>query len=137
MAAGTTLATVGLFWLTRLDTASGYAGEVLPTQIPRQCRRRPVLPRRPTWPCPALIHTTPGVASAALSTSQQIGAALGPALLNTLYVSAVTGYLTSRSESPGQTPRPCSWRPTSTATASRSSWRALSWPPPLSHYSPW
>ncbi|OSC53692.1 hypothetical protein B5181_37670, partial [Streptomyces sp. 4F] len=42
-----------------------------------------------------------GVASAALTTSQQIGAALGPALLNTLYLAAVTGYLTPRTPAGG------------------------------------
>ncbi|MEU9187775.1 hypothetical protein AB0D14_25190 [Streptomyces sp. NPDC048484] len=46
-----------------------------------------------------------GVASAALNTSQQIGAALGPALLNTLYISAVTGYLASRSPAADKTSR--------------------------------
>lgn len=33
MVAGTSLATAGLLWLIRLDTASAYTGEVLPTQI--------------------------------------------------------------------------------------------------------
>jgi MFS family permease len=37
-------------------------------------------------------HDT-GVASAMLNTSQQIGGALGTALLNTLFASAVTGYV--------------------------------------------
>ena len=36
-----------------------------------------------------------GVASATLNTTQQIGGALGLALLNTVYVSAVSGYLAS------------------------------------------
>ncbi len=36
-----------------------------------------------------------GVASALLNTTQQVGGSLGTALLNTLYASAVTGYLTS------------------------------------------
>jgi hypothetical protein len=36
-----------------------------------------------------------GVASAMLNTTQQIGGSLGTALLNTLYASAVAGYLTT------------------------------------------
>jgi EmrB/QacA subfamily drug resistance transporter len=94
MVAGTTLATVGLLWLTRLDTGSGYTGEVLPTQILVSVGVGFFL----AGPNVALSGVNPhdvGVASAALSTSQQIGAALGPSLLNTLYVSAVTGYLTA------------------------------------------
>ncbi|MFE1937065.1 MFS transporter [Streptomyces sp. NPDC059474] len=105
MAAGSTLATVGLFWLTRLDTASGYAGEVLPTQILVSVGVGLFFLAGPNVALSGVDPHDAGVASAALSTSQQIGAALGPALLNTLYVSAVTGYLTSRSESPGQAPQ--------------------------------
>ncbi|MBU3862785.1 MFS transporter [Streptomyces sp. 4503] len=105
MAAGSTLATVGLFWLTRLDTASGYAGEVLPTQILVSVGVGLFFLAGPNVALSGVDPHDAGVASAALSTSQQIGAALGPALLNTLYVSAVTSYLTSRGESPGQTPQ--------------------------------
>ncbi|GDY41285.1 hypothetical protein SANT12839_021670 [Streptomyces antimycoticus] len=105
MAAGTTLATVGLIWLTRLDTASGYAGEVLPTQILVSVGVGLFFLAGPNMALSGVDPHDAGVASAALSTSQQIGAALGPALLNTLYVSAVTGYLTSRGESPGQAPQ--------------------------------
>lgn len=36
-----------------------------------------------------------GVASATINTTQQIGGALGPALLNTLYVAAFDGYRTA------------------------------------------
>ncbi|MET9535709.1 MULTISPECIES: hypothetical protein [unclassified Streptomyces] len=46
-----------------------------------------------------------GVASAALTTSQQIGAALGPALLNTLYLTAITGYLGPRAPASGEASR--------------------------------
>ncbi|WP_060950793.1 MFS transporter [Streptomyces hygroscopicus] len=104
MAAGSTLATAGLFWLTRLDTASGYAGEVLPTQILVSVGVGLFFLAGPNVALSGVDPHDAGVASAALSTSQQIGAALGPALLNTLYVSAVIGYRTSRSESPGQAP---------------------------------
>ncbi|MFD8622900.1 MFS transporter [Streptomyces hygroscopicus] len=105
MAAGSTLATAGLFWLTRLDTASGYAGEVLPTQILVSVGVGLFFLAGPNVALSGVDPHDAGVASAALSTSQQIGAALGPALLNTLYVSAVTGYRTSRRESPGQAPQ--------------------------------
>ena len=40
-----------------------------------------------------------GVASAMLNTTQQLGGALGVALLNTLYASAVTAYLSAHSQS--------------------------------------
>ncbi|MGW0086266.1 MFS transporter [Streptomyces sp. NPDC003393] len=102
MAAGTMLATAGLLWLTRLDTASGYAGEVLPTQILVSVGVGLFFLAGPNVALSGVDPRDAGIASATLSTSQQIGAALGPALLNTLYVAAVTGYLTARSEHPGQ-----------------------------------
>jgi hypothetical protein len=44
------------------------------------------------------------VASALLNTTQQIGGSLGTALLNTLYASAVTGYVVSHA-GPGVDPQ--------------------------------
>lgn len=105
MAAGTTLATVGLLWLTRLDSASGYTGEVLPTQILVSVGVGFFFLAGPNVALSAVKPHDAGVASAALSTSQQIGAALGPALLNTLYISAVTGYLASHTVAPGEGPQ--------------------------------
>jgi hypothetical protein len=46
-----------------------------------------------------------GVASALLNTTQQIGGSLGTALLNTLYASAVTGYLAERVTRPADVAR--------------------------------
>ncbi|MER0484113.1 MFS transporter [Streptomyces sp. Edi2] len=105
MAAGTTLATVGLLWLTRLDSASGYTGEVLPTQTLVSIGVGFFFLAGPNVALSAVKPHDAGVASAALSTSQQIGAALGPALLNTLYISAVTGYLASHTVAPGEGPQ--------------------------------
>ncbi|MEV0263724.1 MFS transporter [Streptomyces sp. NPDC050617] len=96
MAGGTALATAGMFWLTRLDTGSGYLGEVLPTQILVSVGVGLFFLAGPNAALSAVDPRDAGVASAALSTSQQIGAALGPALLNTLYISAVSGYLAAR-----------------------------------------
>ncbi|MER7235452.1 MFS transporter [Streptomyces olivaceus] len=102
MAVGTTLATAGLLWLTRLDAASGYTGEVLPTQILVSVGVGFFFLAGPNIALTGVNPHDAGVASAALSTSQQIGAALGPALLNTLYISAVTGYLASHTTTPGE-----------------------------------
>jgi hypothetical protein len=41
-----------------------------------------------------------GAASATLNATQQVGASLGTALLNTIYANAVTGYLTSHAPGP-------------------------------------
>ena len=42
-----------------------------------------------------------GAASATLNATQQVGGSLGTALLNTMYTSAVTGYLATRVPDPG------------------------------------
>src|SRR5262249_29634230 len=47
-------------------------------------------------------HHDAGVASAVLNSSQQIGGSLGTALLNTVFASAVTAFLTANVTSPGQ-----------------------------------
>ncbi|MFF7213758.1 MFS transporter [Streptomyces sp. NPDC008238] len=99
MVAGSALATTGLLWLTRLDGASGYTGEVLPTQLLVSIGVGLFFLAGPNVVLAAVDPQDAGVASAALNTSQQIGAALGPALLNTLYLSAVTGHLASRGTS--------------------------------------
>lgn len=104
MVGGSALATAGLFWLTRLDVSSGYAGEVLPTQLAVSVGVGLFYLAGPNVALSGVGPHDAGVASAALSTSQQIGAALGPALLNTLYISAVTGYLTPRSSASGEAP---------------------------------
>ena len=41
-----------------------------------------------------------GVASALVNTTQQVGGSLGTALLNTIFTTAVTGYLTTHAASP-------------------------------------
>jgi glycerol uptake facilitator-like aquaporin len=45
-----------------------------------------------------------GIASAVLNTSQQVGGSLGLALLNTLYASAVTDFITDNQLQPVETP---------------------------------
>lgn len=105
MVTGTALATAGLLWLTRLDSASGYTGEVLPTQILVSVGVGLFFLAGPNVALSGIDPRDAGVASAALTTSQQIGAALGPALLNTLYLAAVTGYLDPRTPAGGEASR--------------------------------
>jgi hypothetical protein len=50
-------------------------------------------------------HHDAGVASAVLNSSQQIGGSLGTALLNTVFASAVTAFLTANVHSPDQIPQ--------------------------------
>ncbi|MEV6205718.1 MFS transporter [Kitasatospora sp. NPDC051914] len=89
MTGGIPLAIAGLLWLTRLDPASGYVTAVLPTQLLVGVGVGLFHLSGPNIALSGIAPGDAGVASAALNTSQQVGAALGPALLNTFYLAAV------------------------------------------------
>ncbi|MFE7314179.1 hypothetical protein ACFU7T_13955 [Streptomyces sp. NPDC057555] len=89
MTVGILLAIAGLLWLTRLDPGSGYATAVLPTQILVSVGVGLFHLSGPNVALSGVAPADAGVASAALNTSQQVGAALGPALLDTPYLAAV------------------------------------------------
>ncbi|MFD3675848.1 hypothetical protein [Streptomyces sp. NPDC058613] len=93
MTAGIAVALAGTLWLTLLKPGHGYLPVVLPAMILAG------LGLGVFFVAPsniALAGTSPsdtGVASAMISTTLQVGGAIGPALLNTLYLSALTGFL--------------------------------------------
>jgi len=93
MVGGLAAAILGMLWLTQIDLGTSFASHVLPAELLISLGMAGVfVPASST----ALIGVDPhdaGVGSALLNTSQQIGGSLGTALLNTLYASAVTGYL--------------------------------------------
>jgi EmrB/QacA subfamily drug resistance transporter len=100
MVGGLVLALLGMIYLTQITATTGYFWHVLPAEILLSVGLAAVfIPASST----ALIGVEPhdaGVASALLNTTQQVGGALGTALLNTLYASAVTGFLTANALSP-------------------------------------
>jgi EmrB/QacA subfamily drug resistance transporter len=98
--AGMAIAALGMFWLRHLTESSTYASDVL-------------------WPlvvlglgvgmtfAPAIATATAGVpdndagvASAMVNTSQQIGGAVGTAVLSTIFTSALTRYMGSHPPGP-------------------------------------
>ena len=90
---GMVLAGLGLWWLSGVDVDSSYWLRVAPAVLFVGVGLGLVLV---TAASTALIGVSPddaGVASAAVSTSQQIGGALGTALLNTVAATATAGYL--------------------------------------------
>ena len=101
---GLTSGTLGMLMLTRLEADTPWVAVVLPAQILMSVGMAGVfVPASST----ALVGIDPqdaGVGSALLNTTQQIGGSLGTALLNTLYASAVTGYLTANLTSGGPDP---------------------------------
>ena len=102
MVGGLAAATLGMLYLIQITPTTSYVTHVLPAEIVMSIGLAAVfIPASST----ALVGVSPhdaGVASALLNTCQQIGGSLGTALLNTLYASAVTGYIASHAKTPRQ-----------------------------------
>ena len=94
--AGMLIAAGGMAWLTNISLTSSYAANILgPLMVIGLGMGATFAPAMNT----ATSRVQPqdaGVASAMVNTSQQIGGAIGTALLNSLAASALTRYLTHR-----------------------------------------
>jgi EmrB/QacA subfamily drug resistance transporter len=93
--AGMLLAAGSLVWLTRIGVHSGYASAVLgPLLMAGLGIGFTIAPSMNTGTF-GVPPQDAGVASAALSTGQQVGGSIGTSLLNTIFASAVARYLIS------------------------------------------
>jgi MFS family permease len=90
---GMALAAGGMVWLTPLGLHSGYASAVLPPLLVTGFGIGLVMPAAMSVATERVAEADAGVASAAVNTMQQVGGAIGTALLNTLAASALTRYL--------------------------------------------
>ena len=93
MVAGLVLALVGMLWLTQINQNTSWAAHVLPSEIVMSVGMGLVFVPLSSLALYGVGEHDAGVASAMLNTTQQIGGSLGTALLNTLFASALTGYL--------------------------------------------
>jgi EmrB/QacA subfamily drug resistance transporter len=104
MVGGLVMSTLAMLYLLQTTPTSSYLTHVLPTEIVMSLGLAAVfIPASST----ALVGVSPhdaGVASALLNATQQVGGSLGTALLNTLYASAVAGYLAEHVTSPADIP---------------------------------
>ncbi|GAA4590278.1 MFS transporter [Planotetraspora phitsanulokensis] len=105
MSGGIAVAAVGMFWLTGIDASSSYVSGALPAEIVTSLGLGLFFLAVPNVALAGVAPHDIGVTSAMLSTSQQIGGALGPALLNTLYVSALAAYFAPDDPASGGVPR--------------------------------
>lgn len=104
MVLGMSSGTVGMLWLTQLGIHSSFLVHVLPAELLMSLGLGfAFVPMSSTALIGAGQHDA-GVASATLNASQQIGGSLGTALLNTIFATAVAGYLTAHSQ--GHVPAP-------------------------------
>lgn len=87
---GALAATVAMIWLARLQTTSGYTVGVLPAMIVMGAGLGLVFVPLSSVALTGVQPEHAGVASALLNATQQIGGAVGVALLNTLYTASQT-----------------------------------------------
>ncbi|WP_030216967.1 MFS transporter [Streptomyces bikiniensis] len=96
MAPGFLTAAVGMLLLTQLEIGTSYAGLILPAQLLLGLGMGTAFMPAMSLATHGVDPRDAGVASAMVNTSQQVGGAIGTALLNTIAASATTAYLADR-----------------------------------------
>ncbi|KAA2262841.1 MFS transporter [Solihabitans fulvus] len=104
MLIGGVLATAGLLYLVTLEQDSSWLVHVLPSELMMSIGMGMIFVPLSSLALHGVSPHDAGVASAMLNTSQQVGGALGTALLNTLYASAVTSYIAANATGPQDIP---------------------------------
>lgn len=100
MGPGFLVASVGMLLLTQLEVDSSYVGLILPAQLLLGLGLGTAFMAGVSVATAGVRPGDAGVASAMVNVSQQVGGAIGTALLNTLAASATTSYLASRVTEP-------------------------------------
>jgi EmrB/QacA subfamily drug resistance transporter len=93
MGPGFLLAAGGMLFLTQLEVGTSYAGVILPGQLLLGLGMGTAFMPAMSMATHGVEPRDSGVASAMVNTSQQVGGAIGTALLNTIAASATTAYL--------------------------------------------
>lgn len=94
MGPGFLVAGLGMLLLTQMEIGSSYAGLLLPAQILLGLGMGTAFMPAMSLATYGVEPRDSGVASAMVNTSQQVGGAIGTALLNTIAASATTAYVT-------------------------------------------
>ncbi|MEU6893342.1 MFS transporter [Streptomyces sp. NPDC046557] len=94
MGPGFLLAATGMLLLTQLEVGSSYPALILPAQVLLGLGMGSAFMPAMSLATHGVNPADAGVASAMVNTSQQVGGAIGTALLNTIAASATTAYLT-------------------------------------------
>ncbi|MET8248253.1 MFS transporter [Streptomyces sp. NPDC005202] len=93
MGPGFLVAAAGMFLLTQLEIGSSYASLVLPSMLLLGLGMGTAFMPAMSLATQGVEPRDAGVASAMVNTSQQVGGAIGTALLNTIAASATTAYI--------------------------------------------
>ncbi|MET9604491.1 MFS transporter [Streptomyces sp. NPDC006512] len=94
MGPGFLIAATGMLLLTQLEVGSSYPALILPAQLLLGLGMGTAFMPAMSLATHGVDPADAGVASAMVNTSQQVGGAIGTALLNTIAASATTAYLT-------------------------------------------
>jgi MFS family permease len=97
---GMVLGALAMVWFAQLDTTSSYAGHVLPGLIVLGLGMGNIFAPGIYTATYGVPPTDTGVASAMVNVMQQVGGAIGTALLSSIFASAVSSFAESRSPSP-------------------------------------
>jgi EmrB/QacA subfamily drug resistance transporter len=95
VSAGLTLAAAGMVWLTQIGPHSNYAADILGPIIITGLGMGLMFSTAFNTGTYGVAPQDTGVASASVNTGQQLGGAIGTALLNTIAASATAAYLVS------------------------------------------
>jgi EmrB/QacA subfamily drug resistance transporter len=95
VAAGLLLNAAAMVWLTRIGVHSDYASDLLGPLVVTGIGSGIVYAAAPNTGTFGVAPSDAGIASASAQTGQQLGGAIGTALLNTIAASAATSYLAS------------------------------------------
>ncbi|MFF3468881.1 MFS transporter, partial [Streptomyces sp. NPDC002619] len=93
MGPGFLVAAAGMFLLVQLEVSSSYASTVLQALVLLGLGMGTTFTPAMSLPTLGIEPRDAGVASAMVNTSQQVGGAIGTALLNTIAASATTSYI--------------------------------------------
>ncbi|MEU9607769.1 MFS transporter [Streptomyces sp. NPDC048057] len=96
MGPGFLVAALGMLMLTQLDVDSSYATLIMPAQLLLGLGMGTAFMPAMALATNGVEPTDAGVASAMVNTSQQVGGAIGTALLNTIASSATTAFIADR-----------------------------------------
>ena len=128
VSAGLVLAAAGMAWLTRIGPHSGYVTDILGPLIVTGLGMGLMFSTAFNTGTYGVRPQDTGVASASVNTGQQLGGAIGTALLNTIAASATAELPGQPLPAAGRPPRWRSWR-WSTGTRPRSGGApGSSWP---------
>jgi EmrB/QacA subfamily drug resistance transporter len=94
MSAGMLLSAVGMVMLTRIGVDTGFWTHVFPAELVISLGMGVAFGPMSNTALVGVADHDAGVASALINTTQQVGGSLGTALLNTIFTSAVAGYIT-------------------------------------------